>query len=257
MIRIAIFAVVFCGPLVIALLAGTDLMGPDFRLHFDNDFQSLRFTWTEIAFPRQFLNSTILVAIALPIRLVGTFLLAATLAYVRGSRFMVYPVLLGMLVPEQVIFVPVYIGIAKLALYDSLMALVIPNALYGFGVIFLMTAMRDLPEELGEAALMDGVGFGRWCVDFALPIFIPHLVAIAVISAIDIWNEYFWARSLLASADSWPVQVGVGSLLDPEVPVSSGVVMAAVSSAILPVIVLTIVFARSLMLAFEPRAESA
>ena len=102
--------------------------------------------------------------------------------------------------------IPFYLLVSKLGLIDNLLVLVIPSAVPIFSIIILMNYFKGLPEELSDAARIDGAS--PWTVLFRifLPISIPCLATIALFSMVGHWNSFFDGLIMLNSQDKLPLQ---------------------------------------------------
>ncbi|MEQ8348591.1 MAG: carbohydrate ABC transporter permease [Sneathiellaceae bacterium] len=106
-------------------------------------------------------------------------------------------VLFCLLIPVHAIALPLYIMLAKAGLTDSYAALVIPWTISVFGIFLMRQFFKTVPDDLIDAARMDGMGeFGIvWKV--MLPTAIPALMAFAIFSVVAHWNDYFWPRVVI------------------------------------------------------------
>jgi multiple sugar transport system permease protein len=152
--------------------------------------------------------------------------------------------LISLMVPIQVTIVPLYVIMGKIGLLDSPWALVLP-ALLGafapgipgaFGIFMMRQFFRATPDALIEAAAIDGAGPIRIFFRIALPLAKPALASLAVITFILSWNDYFSPLIFLNTTHVMTLPVGIQSLRPPFGQQSS-LVMAAVTVALIPVLV--------------------
>lgn len=147
-------------------------------------------------FPRYFVNNALVTAACVAIVL--TLALPAAYAIVRSrSRFVSAGfslLLLGLAVPAQAVIVPLYLMITQLRLYDSLLAIVLPTAAFALplSVVVLTSSLRDLPEELFEAATLDGAGPARTLVSVVLPLSRSGLATVGIFTALQAWNGFLF-----------------------------------------------------------------
>lgn len=153
--------------------------------------------------------------------------------------------LASLMVPIQVMIVPLYWIMQQLNLMNSLWALIVP-ALVGafapgiqgaFGIFMMRQFFRSTPNALLEASAIDGAGPIRSFFTIALPLAKPAIASLALIVFIMSWNDYFSPLVFLNSVDSMTLPVGIQALRPP-FGQGSTLVMAAVSVAIIPVLIL-------------------
>ena len=146
-------------------------------------------------------------------------LLAALAAYplarmkFRGRGTVFALVLATLMVPEQVIVVPLYVTIIDLGLADTLLAVFLPFGVTAFGIYLCRQAFMAIPVELEEAARVDGAGAGRVWWHVMLPLARPTLATLATFSIIGAWSNLLWPLIVLQSADKQTLPVAISSLL--------------------------------------------
>jgi sn-glycerol 3-phosphate transport system permease protein len=109
-----------------------------------------------------------------------------------GARFAFGTVLACLLVPAQATFVPVFLLFARLRLVDTMTALVVPFAASAFGTFLVRQALLRVPDEIIEAARMDGAS--EWTIVYRIlaPMLKPTLVSLFLVSFVFHYNDYFW-----------------------------------------------------------------
>ncbi|MCO1580386.1 carbohydrate ABC transporter permease [Crossiella sp. SN42] len=140
---------------------------------------------------------------------------ALALTEFRGRRTLLAVTLVVMLMPSATLVVPLFLELNAVGLIGSMWSIVLPYSFYPFGVylayIFFSTA---LPRELLDAARLDGCSelgvFGR----VALPLAAPVVALVGFFSFVANWTNYFLPYVLLPASDQFPVQVGLGELLN-------------------------------------------
>ncbi|MFT4104284.1 MAG: carbohydrate ABC transporter permease [Lacrimispora sp.] len=159
-----------------------------------------------------------------------------------GRNFLFYFVIGTMLVPPEVGAVPLFIIMKKLNLINSLWSLVIPRIATAVGIFYMNQYISDVPDELIEAAKIDG------CKDFGifwrviLPTIKPALASWAAVTLIARWNDFFWPLLYLRKQAKYTLMVTISLL-----PVSEGlstpwpVILAGTTLVIIPIIVLYII----------------
>jgi multiple sugar transport system permease protein len=154
----------------------------------------------------------------------------------RDSIFFV--MLVGLMFPAQVTIIPIYLGFARVGLLNRPIGLVLMYLTSSFGVFLVRQFMRSQPKALEEAALMDGAGYFKIFYRISLPQLRPALSALGIITFTQTWNYYFQARVLLEPQQSMTLPVAMDLLRGYLASGNLSVVMAAMSMAVLPVILI-------------------
>lgn len=154
----------------------------------------------------------------------------------RDSIFFV--MLIGLMFPAQVTIIPIYLGFAKAGLLNRPIGLALMYLTSSFGVFLVRQFMRSQPKALEEAALMDGAGYFKIFYRISLPQLRPSLSALGIITFTQTWNYYFQARVLLEPQQAMTLPVAMDLLRGYLASGNLSVVMAAMSMAVLPVILI-------------------
>lgn len=170
--------------------------------------------FTRIHFERYFFNSLI---VAVTITLGHAFLdTLAGYAFSKlrfpGRDTIFFVLLLGLMVPFQVNIIPLYRIMAGLKWIDTYAALIVPSLTSIFGVFLMRQYMRSIPDELLDAARIDGCGeFGVfWRI--ALPLALPGLATLIIFTFMDAWNSFLWPRLVTNSEAMFTLPVGLAQL---------------------------------------------
>jgi multiple sugar transport system permease protein len=133
--------------------------------------------------------------------------------YRLPGRELVYgAVLVGVLVPGTALALPLYLLFSKLGLANTYWAVLLPSCVSPFGIYLCrIYAAAAVPDEIMEAARIDGAGELRIFAKFGLRIMRPALITIFLFQSIGIWNNYFLPLVMLSSADLYPVTLGLTS----------------------------------------------
>jgi len=182
--------------------------------------------WNQGNFPQHYLNSAI---VAIP-GVIVTLLVASMVAFAVSRfswRFNLLVLMLftaGNLLPQQVIIVPIYrlfllLGVpAPLSdnglMYDQYLGIFLIHVVFqtGFCVFVLSNYMKTLPQELTEAALVDGASVWRIWWNVTMPLCRPALAALATLEFTFIYNDFFWALMLMKTGDKRPVTAALQNL---------------------------------------------
>lgn len=122
---------------------------------------------------------------------------------VTGSRFILMTALLTMLFDPGII--PKFLTVKELGLYDTLASLVLPTLVSAFNLVVLRSFFMNLPEELYDAARVDGAGDFRILVRIVLPLSKAVLAVISLFYAVTYWNAFFNAMLYLDDSENWPL----------------------------------------------------
>ncbi|MEO0072127.1 MAG: carbohydrate ABC transporter permease [candidate division WOR-3 bacterium] len=193
----------------------------------------------EIPLHRYFLN-TLFVALMVLIGVMFTSLLAAY-AFARfrfWGRELVFMVFLAlMMIPLPVYLVPSYMILYKLGWIDTYLALIVPWTVNIFSIFLLRQHIKTIPQDLFDAAQIDGCGSFRTLWQVVVPLSKPVLVTIAIFDIISSWNSFFWPLIVTHSESIRPLQVGL-AYFSREYSTNYPLLMAASTLAVLPLIVL-------------------
>jgi multiple sugar transport system permease protein len=194
--------------------------------------------WSRIPFARLFLNSVLFAGgvtlISLTLDSMSAYALARLDFPGRNAVFIV--ILIALMLPFQVMFVPLFVTVHDLHLLDSYGGLIIPRATNAFGIFMLRQFFLTLPKELDEAARMDGCSeFGiYWRI--ILPLSGPALATLAVFHFMYNWNDFLWPLLITSSIEMRTLPAGLALFVGSHV-VEYGVVMAGAILALLPLLV--------------------
>lgn len=197
------------------------------------------FTATPMA--TYFLNSLLLtlpaVAGAVAISTMAGFALAKY--RFRGNILLFAMFIAGNFIPFQILMVPVRNLTISLGMYDTLWALIMFHIAFqsGFCTLFMRNFIRGLPHELIEAARVEGANEFQIFFKVVLPLIRPAMAALAVLVFTFIWNDYFWALTLVQSDEARPITVGLTALKGQWVAswnlISAGSILAALPPVVM------------------------
>jgi multiple sugar transport system permease protein len=147
--------------------------------------------------------------------LVGTFLSAmagyALAKYVFKGRNLIFSTILGaILVPATVLALPLYLMMSQIGMTNTIWSVLLPSLVSPFGVyLSRIYAASSVPDELLEAARIDGAGEFRTFTTVAMRLMVPALVTILLFQFVAIWNNYFLPLIMLSDQNLFPVTVGL------------------------------------------------
>jgi len=195
---------------------------------------------SSVPFAQIYMNS-VEIAVIVTIGQLATCTLAA-FAFARlkfpGRDSLFFVMLIGLMFPAQVTIIPIYLGFAHVGLLNRPIGLALMYLTSSFGVFLVRQFMLSQPKALEEAALMDGAGYFKIFARISLPQLRPALSALGIITFTQTWNYYFQARVLLEPQDSMTLPIAMDLLRGYLGSGNLALVMAAMSMAVLPVILL-------------------
>ncbi len=154
----------------------------------------------------------------------------------RGRNLLFGLYLATMMIPLQVVIVPLFIEMRNLGLVDSYAALLLPTIVSSFGVFLLRQAFLALPRELDEAAFIDGAGHFTVFVRILLPLVGPMLATFAVFAFMATWNSFLWPLVITQASDRH-VTLPVGlSRLNGRFSTDWNVIMAGSVMTVVPIV---------------------
>lgn len=130
----------------------------------------------------------------------------------RGKNLIFGLYLATLMVPLQVLVVPLFIEIKTLDLQDTYFALLAPSMASAFGVFLLKQAVESVPRELDEAATIDGAGHLRIFATIVMPLVRPALATVAVLAFMGSWNSFLWPLVVIRSPELMTLPVGLSTL---------------------------------------------
>ena len=158
------------------------------------------------------------------------------LKFPKKNLILIY-VVATMMIPQQVVLVPLYFVVQELGMINTFWALVVPWYASPFIVFALTQFMTDLPYELDEAAIIDGANLFQILWKVVLPNCLPGLLTVSILEFQFVWNEFYWPLIAVSNQDLYPIQVAIAGQFTQEGP-QWGRVFAAMVIASLPIIIL-------------------
>ena len=206
--------------------------------------------FTELDFGRYLINTVLVVLIGA----VGLLFMAmAGYAFAkhrfRGKDGLFFLVLATLMIPVQVTMIPTYLILNGMKLTNTLVGIALPTLVSGFGVFLFRQFMSTIPDEVLEAARVDGAGELRTFVQIVLPMSKPILAVQAVLAFITGWNSFLWPLIIASDQKLYTLSVGL-ALLNQQLAVDPALQMAAASIMVVPVLLVFVVFQRYVVQGF-------
>jgi multiple sugar transport system permease protein len=202
--------------------------------------ENFRYLFTQIPFTNWYLNTMLVAAVSTALSVLVASLGAYGLVRLqwRGSGVLGTAVLIAYLMPTALMFIPLYYILVQLQVINSLMALMItyPSVVLPFAVWLMMGYYRSIPEELEDAAMIDGCNRLQAFFRVVLPLTRPALLAVALFAVTQSWNEFLYAYTFIRSNEVFTLPVGLAQLIVGDVQ-PWGILMAASLLTAFPVVV--------------------
>ena len=207
--------------------------------------------WTDSHIGRYLLNSVFVVTAAL----VLVMLLGSAAAYslarypFPGSGLVYYLILAGLTFPVFLAIVPLFFVLKNTGLLNTLPGLVATYVAFAFPftVFFLYPFFRTLPQEIAEAAELDGAGEWRTFAQVMVPMARPGIVAVAIFNFLGLWNQFLLPVALNTNEDNYVLSQGMARFASQAgYAVNFGQLFAAVVITVVPVLIVYIIFQRQL-----------
>lgn len=197
--------------------------------------------WTEINFLQYYFNTIKITVLATSLQLFISA--AAAYAFAKMSvpfKNLFFGLFIGtMMIPWTAVMIPQFILVSQLGLYDTHAALILLQGFSAFGIFLLRQFFMGIPQELSEAAIIDGCGHWRIFTRIMIPLSKSAFSALLIFSFIKVWNDYLAPLIYLQTPDKRTVQLGL-SLFYSQYSMEYGVIMAGTVCALLPMLILYI-----------------
>ena len=161
-----------------------------------------------------------------------------------ASNLLFYLLLLGLMVPPALVLIPLFFVMAQLGLMDTIWSLVLPGLANPLAVFMMREFMKAQPREYEESAFVDGASYWTIFWRISLPQMGPPIAALSIIVFTTSWNNFLLPLVFIRSFESMTLPVGILSLFGSYGPQQLSVILAAVSLAVLPLLVVFLVAQR-------------
>ena len=204
------------------------------------NLQNYQVAMTTVPFGQFFLNSTIVTVAGASIKVILAILTAYALVFVRfpfkNAIFML--ILVALMVPPQVSILPNYILISGMGGKNTLWGIILPGLGTAFGTFLLRQHFLTLPNSILESAEIDGAGHWRRLWRIVVPISVPSIATVALVTIVSEWNEYIWPLIITDRPETMTLPVGLTLLQNSESNASGwGILMAGAVLVIVPILV--------------------
>ena len=162
---------------------------------------------------RQMLNSLFIATMTVILTVIASAMAAFTFAHVKffGANHLLNYFLIGLMFPAATAILPLFIRIRDLGLLDTYWGVILPQVAFGLGMSILLfrNYFRNLPEELFQAAFVDGCGYIRFFWYISLPLSRPIVATVSIITFVNSWNSYILPLIMLNSESKYPWPLGI------------------------------------------------
>lgn len=202
-------------------------------------WENLRIAFGKADLGRFLLNGVIVTVAIFTCQVLIALPAAYALAKLRflGRKALFALVLFGILIPPQATAIPVFLLLHQLGALDSYVALVLPFTISVFGIFLMRQFFMTVPDDLLDAARMDGMSEFAIVWRVMLPTAIPAVTAFGIFSVVAHWNDYFWPLIVLNSQQYYTPPLAVAHFRNAEAGTSYGPLMAAAIVIITPLVV--------------------
>ena len=256
-----VWVVIVCLPLVWVLISSfkttKEVFASPFNLPANWNFDNYVSAWTTAGIGTYFFNTVIVVTSALVIVMV----LGAMCAYVlarfefKGNKFIYYMMLAGLAFPIFLAIVPLFFVLKSFGVLNTLPGLIITYVAFAlpFTVFFLYAFFKALPQEVAEAAAIDGAGPWRIFFQIMLPMARPGMASVAIFNFLGLWNQFLLPVALNTKDGNYVLSQGMAKFASQAgYAVDFGALFAAVVITVAPVLVVYIIFQRQLQGSVSP-----
>jgi sn-glycerol 3-phosphate transport system permease protein len=194
-------------------------------------------------------NSVIITSVLAVVKFILGVLSAFGLVFVQfPAKTAVFLLIIAtLMVPNQITVISNYALISQVGLRNTFPGIILPLAGVAFGTFLMRNHFLSLPEEVVEAARMDGARWWQLLLRVVLPMSGPTMVAFGIITVVNEWNEYLWPFLMSDDESVAPLPVGLTFLQQAEGVTNWGPVMAVTLLAMLPILLIFIVLQRQMI----------
>ena len=254
-VLLSIWAIIVIVPFLWVLLSSfkttKEILASPFSLPAHWQFDNYAHAWTDAGIRQFFLNTVIVVGAALVLVMLLGSMCAYVLARFRfpGARFIYYAMLAGLTFPIFLAIVPLFFVLKSIQLLNTLPGLIMVYVAFAlpFTVFFLYAFFRTRPDDVYEAALIDGAGEWRTFFRIMLPMARPGMAAVAIFNFLGLWNQFLLPVALNTDQSRYVLTQAMASFASQAgYAVDFGALFAAVVITVVPVLIVYVIFQRRL-----------
>lgn len=259
--KLAIYAILLSGAvvsifpfywlMVTATLPSQDILRfPPVMLPGDQFMMNYSALINTVRFGRSMLNTlfvagVVMVSVAVFSSLAGFLFAKFTFP---AKKFLFAVVMLTMMIPVQLLLVPLFIVMNQLNWGSTFQALIVPNLVNAFGIFWIRQyAETAIHDDLLNAGRIDGCGTLRLFTHIGFPVLLPAVSFLALYTFMHMWNDYLWPLIVMTKSDRFTVQLAIAQLYGTFYSVDYGMVMAGIFLATLPLILVFLLVGKQFM----------
>ena len=246
-----LFALIAAGPFLwlvsTSLKSGQNILSfPPTLLPNPVSFDSYIDVWTAQNMPRYLWNTLLITFWGVFANLAMSSTSGYALARIRfpGRDIVFFLIIATLVLPETLTIVVNYLTTVRLGLADTVIGVILPNAITVFNVFLLRQAFISIPRELEDAGRIDGAN--EWVIwwRIMLPLVRPALLTVTILQFVAMWNLYQWPLIILSDPNKFPLSVAIARLTVGELALDFGNIAAATVISMIPVILIFLILQR-------------
>ncbi|MEV0720437.1 carbohydrate ABC transporter permease [Asanoa sp. NPDC050611] len=210
---------------------------------------NFRDLFSRLDFPLFFFNSALVAVVVTAGNLLFCSLVGYALAKLRypGKRVLFVAVLGMLMVPGMVTFVPQFVLVSNMGLTNSYAGLILPFLVGPFGVFLMRQFLQSIPDDLIEAARVDGAGEFRIFWRVVLPLCRPALATLGILTFLASWNNFLWPLVVASTEDKYTLPVALALYSIGQNRTDFGLLLAGAVVVVLPVLIVFLLLQRHFM----------
>tara|TARA_B100000809_G_scaffold31252_1_gene27173 strand:- start:144 stop:974 length:831 start_codon:yes stop_codon:yes gene_type:complete len=167
-----------------------------------------------------------------------------------GRNIIYFIVLAGLIVPGEILFIPMFTQFSTLGLNNSYIGLILPRLAVPFAVFVMTQYYKGVPKDIEEASIIDGANRFQIFIKIMLPMSIPAMTTVAIVTFGFAWNDYLWPIISVSTQEMRTLQVGIALQVGARIQEYMGTSLAGVIVSSIPTILLLIYFQKYLLRGF-------
>ncbi|WP_246569745.1 carbohydrate ABC transporter permease [Lentibacillus saliphilus] len=214
------------------------------------DLSGYIYTFEETGFLRWYLNSFIVAVVVTVSNIIFCSLIGYTLAKFRffGARGIFILILSTMMIPTEMLVIPWYVLSSDMQWVDSYWGIMFPGMMEAFGIFLMRQFMGNVPDDILDAARIDGMGEFKIWWRVAMPQVKPAISALAIITFLGNWNAYLWPVIVTSTAEMRTLPVGISLYGTSDAGgIQWNTIMAMSTLTVIPMIIVFLIFQRQIV----------
>ena len=220
-VTMVVFALVMASPVIWLLSASFQNQAQIFQFPFhwlpsSFDMSNYVTAWTQGELGSAFVTSVEVVLLYVPLHVLFCTMIGFVFAkyHFRGKNLIFLLILMTMLIPQETTYFSIYGIVRGLGWLNTPQGVVLPFLLSGFGIFLMRQYALAIPNELLEAAEIDGCSHSRTFFSIALPILQPGMIALAILALTFMWGEFAWSRLILSDPTRQTLPIALFQLIN-------------------------------------------